>query len=69
MHGVVLIKGLKVRIDPFDILPSGRNQHPQRSRQLDATGGKQLKHVVETGRIRPFGVDERRQCLEVWEQR
>ena len=48
VHGVVLIERLEIGVDAFDILPSRRNEHAQRARQLDATGAQQLQHVVET---------------------
>ena len=31
VHGVVLIKRLQIGVDPFNVLPSRRDQHPQRS--------------------------------------
>ena len=47
MHGVVLVEGLQVGVDTLDVLPGRRNQHAQRTRQFDAAGGQELKHVIE----------------------
>ena len=38
---------LEVGVDPLDVLPGRRNQHPQCARQFDASSGKKLQHVVE----------------------
>ena len=47
VHGVVLIERLEVGVDTLDVLPGGRNQHAQCTRQLNAPGGKEFEHVVE----------------------
>ena len=69
MHCVVLVERLQIRIDAFDILPSRRDQHAQCTRQLNAARGQQFQHIIETRGIGALGIDQRRQRLQIGQQR